>query len=40
MDKTLRREEDTMWLGVSEAGKRNLIDAANKKKVQDKKSDA
>ena len=39
IDKELKKEEDTMWLGITSAVQRFQVDMQNKKKQQDKKSD-
>jgi hypothetical protein len=39
IDKEIKREEDTVWLGTVSSIQRFQIDMANKKKMQDKKSD-
>jgi len=40
IDKELKKEEDTMWLGITNAIKTFQIEMMNRKKTQDKKSDS
>ena len=40
IDKELKREEETMWLGIVNAVTKNQVDMANRKRAQDRKSDA